>query len=185
MNTTQIIGIVIAAVVVLGGGYYVMTSPASTTGEEQGKLSADNAAFSGSFFDLAARGGNYKCDISSTGTDNSTTGTSYIDGGNLRGDFVTVIGGKSTETHMLKVGDDIYMWSDAMPQGIKMKAAAAATQGTNPTLDSQVSGMSGTQSYGWNCSAVGSDASRFEVPTDITFTDMEAMMQGFTVPTGY
>ena len=196
MSTNTIIALVVAALVILGGGYYVMSGGYSMSTDEtarvgdmdgDGKPDTDvsdtdapqgkavTGAFTGSFFDLAARGGNYKCDVESAGTNNDTTGTVYVSGADLRGDFTIVTSGKTIESHMLKKDDMIYVWSSLMPQGVSMKATAMMGQGSAAT---QGQGVSGTQSYGWNCAATGTDASMFVVPGGIKFTDVSAMMPG-------
>lgn len=191
-----IIGLVIAVLVVVGGGYYLMSGGSYSMGEKQvvgeagdmmeqeadavagdkstPKLAEGAAKFSGSFFDLATRGGNYACDISSTGTNNDTTGTVFVSGTNVRGDFTSATGGTTVVSHMLKLGDTVYVWGGGMEQGIMMKATAMEGQGSAST---QGQGVSGTQDYSWNCRAVGTDASKFTKP-NIQFMDLEAMMQG-------
>lgn len=204
MSTNTIIAIIVAAVIVLGGGYYFMSSGSyrmADTTERVGDMDGDGlpdtdqtdtptnpkmapsaAAFTGSFFDLATRGGNYTCDVGSAGAANDTTGTVYVSGTNLRGDFTTVAGGKTTTSHMLKLADTMYVWSSAMPQGIMMKATAM--MGQSGATAAQGSGVSGTQSYGWNCSATGADASKFAKPTGIDFIDTAALMGGSMPGTG-
>lgn len=192
-----IIGAVIAAVVVIGGGYVLMSGGYSmeeggvtiATGDVTGdgaedaakemdkstpKLMEKASAFTGSFFDLASRGGNYACDISSTGTNNATKGTVYVSGTNVRGDFTSSVGGSMVESHMLKLGGTVYVWGGGMEQGIMMKATAMEGQGSAAT---QGQGVSGTQEYGWNCRATGTEASMFVKP-NLEFMDIDAMMQG-------
>jgi hypothetical protein len=199
MSTQTIIALVIAAVVVVGGGYFVMNSGgyvlkddtaasgtmlAGSDKSDNGMVGGDAAAplqkattgaFTGSFFDLATRGGNYKCMVESNGTAVGTTGTVYVSGTDLRGDFNSLVNGKAVESHMLKKADQIYVWSSLMPQGVTMKAVAMEGQGGAAT---QGSGVTGTQSYAWNCAATGTDASMFALPGGIKFMDVSAMMGG-------
>lgn len=181
-----IIGAVIALVVVVGGGYYVMNSGSLSMTEEStvtevqptkdvAMPKATTGAFTGSFFDLATRGGNYKCDVQSAGTANETLGTVYVSGTNIRGDFTSLAAGKTVESHMIKSGDMMYVWGGGMPQGIMMKATTMQGEGGSAT---QGTGVSGTQSYGWNCATTGADASKFVKPSNIEFMDMSAMMGG-------
>lgn len=194
--TNWIIGLVVVAALVIGGGYYAMSGGYSmedkmevANGEPTDEMNGDSteankatpklaegaAKFNGSFFDLATRGGNYACDISSTGVSNDTKGTVYVSGTTVRGDFTSTVGGSAMESHMLKLDDSVYVWGGGLEQGIVMKATAMtgsdspATQGT---------GVSGTQEYGWDCRATGSDASMFVKPSNIEFMDLSVMMQG-------
>lgn len=192
-----IIGAVIAAVVIVGGGLYLMNSGSLSMTEDAaggtmlaGEESSDNGmvggdavapkattgAFTGSFFDLAARGGNYKCDVQSSGTTAHTMGSVYVSGTNLRGDFTSLVSGKTVESHMIKNGDQMYIWGGGLEQGIMMKASSM--QSGSASTATQGAGVSGTQSYGWNCAATGVDASKFAAPSDIEFMDVAAMMQG-------
>lgn len=190
-----IIGVIIAAVVVLGGGYYVMNSGSLSMSEEStvddpaeqqaDSVAADKAtpklaekavAFSGSFFDLATRSGNYACTISSSGPANGTKGTVYVSGTNVRGDFTTVAAGKTVDSHMLKLDNKVYVWGGGMEQGMVMDATTMSGTGSDPAMTG--SGKEMQQEYGWNCVATGSDASKFVKPTNIEFMDLGAMMQG-------
>lgn len=186
------------AVVVVGGGYYVMSSGSLSmeggvnvaTGDVTGdgvddvmvsdkatpKLMEKAAAFTGSFFDLATRGGNYTCTISSSGTNNSTTGTVYVSGANVRGEFTTTASGRTVDSNMLKLADKVYVWGAGMPQGIIMDATMTDTSGESPAMSG--SGKEMQQEYGWDCVATGADASKFVKPSNIEFMDLGALMQG-------
>jgi hypothetical protein len=195
-----IISAVIALVVVVGGGLYFMSSGSlsmeegkvnvlapelneDVTSSEDSKvldkatpkLAEKASAFTGSFFDLATRGGKYRCEVTSTGASAGTLGTVYVSGTDLRGDFTTVSAGKTIESHMLKKGDTVYVWGAGMPQGVMMQASVMQGQGSTAT---QGQGVSGTQEYGWNCVATGGDTSLFVKPSNIEFMDVGAMMQG-------
>jgi hypothetical protein len=182
MNTTQIVGVVIAAVVIIGGGYYVMNggytigdSMMGSTTEEQASGKMATGAFTGSWKELATRGGNYVCDINQSAENTKTTGTVYVMGNKLRGEFITKSTNGTDTSYMLKDADTIYIWSSAMPQGISMKASAMEGSGTGST-QGQVENQN--LSYDWNCRATGSDAALFMKPADVEFVDMELMMQG-------
>ncbi len=196
-----IIGAVVAAVVILGGGLYVMNSGSLsmeadkvnvtapelnedvTGGDEKvsdkstPKLMEKASAFTGSFFDLAARGGNYTCTISSSGANNSTTGTVHVSGTNVRGDFITTTGGKTVDSSMLKLDNKVYVWGGGMPQGMVMDAATMSGTGSDAPAMSG-GGETMQHEYGWDCVATGADASKFVKPSNIEFMDLGAMMQG-------
>jgi hypothetical protein len=195
-----IIGLVLAVVLVVGGGYYSMSGgytmsedvPTIAVGEPSPegdtvakeydkatpKLAEKAAAFTGSFFDLATRGGTYTCTISSSGTNNSSTGTVYVSGTNVRGDFISTTAGKTVDSSMLKLDDKVYVWGGGMTQGIVMDAALTATGSDAPAMSGSGSEMK--QEYGWDCTATGADASKFVKPSNIEFMDLGAMMGGAT-----
>ena len=189
-----LIGLIVAVLIVVAGGYYVMSSGslsmteetvAGDTAEQEADAVADKASpklaesaatFTGSFFDLAARGGNYRCAVQSSGANNSTTGTVYVSGTSVRGDFSSVVSGKTVESHMLKLSDTMYVWGGGLEQGIMMPASQMQGDASAGTM--QGSGVSGKQEYGWDCVATGIDASKFVKPSNIQFMDVGAMMQG-------
>ena len=182
MSTNTIIGLVVGVVIVVAGGYFLATSGGYsmedsdvTENEVAVTQDATTVAFTGSFFDLATRGGNYKCEVNSTGAAAGTEGIVYVSGADLRGDFTSVSNGTTVESHMLKKGDTMYMWGGGMPQGITMKVTAMEAQGSPAT---QGSGVSGTQAYGWDCDVTGANASMFVKPSDVEFMDVGAMMHG-------
>ena len=186
MSTNHIIGVVVVALIVIGGGYYLMSGGYSVGdsmmagGDAQGKMAS--GAFSGSWKELATRGGNYACDINQTAQNTNTTGTVYVMGNKLRGEFITKSTNGTDTSYMLKDADTIYIWSSAMPQGISMKASAMEGSGSAPT-QGEVENQN--LEYDWNCRATGSDAAMFMKPTDIEFVDMELMMTGtMQVPAG-
>lgn len=150
-------------------------SDVSDTGAMEG-----SRAFSGSWTDLMALGGAYTCDIDTTSNTGAgsvqTTGTVYVAGSDLRGDFSSMVGGKMEETHMIRVGQESWVWSTAMPQGIKMMVKDSVKSGDAVGTSGQ--GFNENTSYEWDCDPWTRDSSKFSPPSNVQFMDMEAMMQG-------
>lgn len=184
MNT-KTIAIIAAVVVLAGGGYYFFTtnSPAServTTGDVTGDGTSDVTAprdsatgqasgrFSGTVGELVARGGNYKCSVYSGTTVSDSTGTVYVAGGQLKGDFTSDVNGTQTETHMVQTGGYMYVWTSAAPQGFKSKVAAGAFSGTTGTTGSY---SNADQSYSYDCQPWSPSPSAFALPSGIQFID--------------
>ncbi len=162
---------VLVAVVVVGGAYYTLKgdksgAPEETTNrEETGKKMA--------FSEFAKSGGSYKCEVKQSMSDFENSGTVYISGGMMRGEFSTIAEGKPIDTSFIYKGNIMYTWSSAMgAMGFKMEA--------NPMASTEEASASGT--YSWNTSEVGdyncvaweADSSRFELPAGITFRDLES-----------
>lgn len=212
MSTNLIVGLIVAAVVVVGGGYLLMSSgslsmaPAVadldrdgvedvaltgdaktprdvSTGQSSGKatpkLAESAASFTGSWNDLVKRGGNYACEINHQSANDSTTGMVYVSGTDVRGTFYSNTSTGAVTSNMLKKGDTVYVWTNAYPTGFVMKATA---MGGSAQTDTSGQGVDANQSYNWNCSAIGADASQFAIPTGIEFMDLSEMMQGGGVP---
>lgn len=198
-----IIGLVIAAVVVVGGGYVLMSGGYSmeeggvtvATGDVTGDGTGDAAeqeadavadgkstpkllekvSFTGSWMDLVKRGGTYVCEVDHKSAVDVSSGTVYVSGTDVRGDFTSKTAAGTVTSSMLKKGDMVYVWGGGMPQGLKMPATmsegSASTQTSGNAVDMK-------QEYGWNCTPTAPDASKFALPKGIEFMDVSAMMQG-------
>lgn len=191
-----IIGAIVAAVIVVGGGYYLLSNSGSlsmdegkapiteadTTGDgvDDAVAPAGNtgSVFTGTWMDLAARGGTYTCTIAVTGKAEAQ-GKVYVSGKNVRGDFTSLVSGKSVQSSVLKLGDTVYVWGGGMPQGVMMSASASTGSAGAETSGS---GMKLDTSYQWDCAPSTTDASKFERPNGIDFIDVSKMMQGAGVP---
>jgi hypothetical protein len=191
--TNWIIGLVIAAVVVLGGGYLLMsggysmtdtkvnaTSPEFTDpGEQEADAVAGKStggSFTGSWTDLVKRGGTYVCEVDHSSAADGTSGSVYVSGSDVRGDFTSTVAGKSVASHMLKKGDTVYVWGGGMEGGLMMQSAMMQGGGGSAPTTGDV--VDTNQSYGWNCTHTTPDASKFVKPAGVEFMDLSSMMQG-------
>ena len=166
-NKTILYGVGALVVVALGVGAFMMMGKGAS-----GPLSQTPQTQNTTLKNLFAMGGSNKCTFTS-GTQNSQSeGTVYIAGGQMRGDFTSVAAGKTVMSHMVVKENTSYMWSDAMPQGIKMSFEAMATQSdANPQ-----STVNPEAQAEYSCSAWSADASMFTLPSGTTFQDMSSMM---------
>lgn len=182
MNKNAIIGLVIAIVVIGGGAWYFTSHPGAAPGTSgtEGSVSAENGT--GTFAALMALGGSKKCEVTVTTPESPATGTVYVSGTDVRSDVVAKpanAGGKEITAHMIKSGDYIYSWTDMMPQGVKMKVTAAA--GTNGQSNG---GYDANAQVEYSCSAWIPDASKFAVPSSVTFMEFSGGAAGGTYPAG-
>jgi hypothetical protein len=162
---------------VLGGGYYFMThhsapSAETTTQSAQGETATaknDSQAagkFNGSFVDLSARSGSWKCTVDSSTAGSISSGTTYVSDGKVRADFTTNVQGYgSVESHMFSDGEFAYTWSSMMPQGIKTKVTAQSTAGTQTSGQ----GVNANTSYSYDCQPWVVNQALLTVPTSVTF----------------
>ena len=174
MNSKVIIGLV-AVVVIVGGVWLVMRGgssnkvPANTTTnttDTTNTATSNTSSGSGTFASMMGMSGSYKCTVSSKDPNALSNGMVYISSGNMRSDFTSMSGGRSIDVHMIKNGSDIYTWTSAYPQGMKMsvsmmtnpQAGAASGQGFNPNV-----------SVDYSCEPAVADAGMFVAPSDITF----------------
>lgn len=176
-----VIGILIVGIV-FGIGIYVVvhqtaerplvtTSSQGESREETKDTSASSSDFKGSFAELAERGGSYKCTFAHENDIAVSTGTVYISGDRIRGDFHSETEHMDVESHMIAKGGYVYTWSPMTSQGFKMIAlenggsfeGSAAMSGNYADLH---------QEYNYDCVVWNSDESMFTLPNDHTFVEM-------------
>jgi hypothetical protein len=169
---------VVAILVIGGGAYFLMNgAPAGEQGtqnmnQESSADTSSGGAFSGSIADLSARGGEWKCTVDSSANTGAgqaiSSGTVYVSGKSVRGDFTTSVQGFGTvESHMIADGSNVYVWSSAMSQGFKMNMTASGGSGSAATSGQ---GMDINQNYSYDCQPAQASASLFAPPANISFT---------------
>ena len=163
---------VLVGVVVIGGAYYTLkgNKPRAT---EDGVAQEENSGKKMAFSEFAKRGGAYKCEVKQSMSDFENSGTVYMDGGKMRGEFSSVAEGRTIDTSFVYKDGFMYTWSSAMgAMGFKMEA--------NPTASTEEAAASGTYSWNtgeigdYNCVAWDTDSSKFELPAGITFRNLES-----------
>ncbi len=179
MNTNLIIG-VIAAVVVIGGGAWYMSTKAPGDTKEGTEVSTEGAG-SATFAEFIAMGGSRECDVTVDNEHAPATGVVFVSGADVRSDFVTrptTAGGSEITAHMLRTNGYVYTWTDAMPQGVKIKETATMQSGE----EGQSQGVSMESKVDYDCRPWTPDASKFSVPANITFMDFSAGMMPAGIP---
>jgi len=97
----------------------------------------------------------------------------YINGQNMKGEFSTVAEGRTMNSSFMSRDGYSYTWSSLTPgMGFKIKAEAETS---NEGAD-----VSGT--YAWNADQIGDyncenwvvDATKFELPKDVTFQEIQS-----------
>lgn len=152
------------------------TDTATTTedGTDTNDTSDVSNSGKGELRNLFAMSGQMECTFSSEDSSSESTGTVYIADSMMRGDFTTKQGTAMVESHMIKSGDMMHVWTGK--QGAKMSAEAMMqpqTTGTNSSVDLD-------QNVDYDCKSWRKDGSKFEVPSDVTFMDVGAMMNATT-----
>lgn len=163
MNKGVLIGVV-AVVVLVVAGWWVFGKGASG-GPAAAELSQQQ---SGGIAQLMAQG-NSECTVTSEMGGITSSGTMYVADGKVRGTFTSSGAQTGTmDSNMIVRDGFVYVWSSAMPQGIKMAAQASgatATDGQPNPYDAN---------YNYNCTSWSPDESQFALPSGITFTDFSA-----------
>lgn len=120
---------------------------------------------------LLAKGGSQKCTFSHEESGAGSSGTIYMSSGKMRGDFIAKVqGAQEVQSHMIVDGQTSYVWSDAMPQGVKMKFDAAAT--ANATDPMAKGNIDPNQKANYDCSYWSADQSKFALPSGVTFMEL-------------
>lgn len=118
---------------------------------------------------LVEKGGSHKCTFSHTTQVGTSTGTVYIYGKKIRGDFVSKVsiaelpGLNDIHSSMISDGESIYTWSSMTPEGYK-----ASVQQETSTTTTQTN-VPTNQELDYSCTAWMVDESKFSLPTHITF----------------
>ena len=158
-----VLGLIILAII--GGGLWYSNRPKGeiTKAEE----------FSGTL--AQAMKVPMKCDWQT----NEGSGESYVKGDDMY--LKTMMAGKTG--YMMKKGDCMWTWDDTQKQGVKFcqeQLPEASGEPTDWTPDSgsyQAEGVDWKVEYKCRPSVFAGD--RFDLPSDVQFTDMAEMMKGF------
>jgi hypothetical protein len=124
--------------------------------------------WSGDIYDLSKRGGDHVCTFSHSSEVALSTGTVYVSGEKIRGDFIsnTKIGvDMKIESHMISDGDFVYSWSSMAPTGFKAKVIEGGSSSAPESV-----GFNYNQKFEYDCNAWNVDSEKFVVPSDVKFT---------------
>ncbi len=171
MNNKKVIAgvILLLVLIILGAGYFFFSpkKTASPTTENNPVASAPK-----SLNELLGLGTSQKCTFSSVNGSDTTSGTVYVAGGKMRGDFTSNVSGQSTSSHMIVDGTTSYTWMDGQSTGYKMtfNPETGATPSATGSQTSQ--GPDLNQKSDYNCSAWTADSSLFTLPADVKFMSL-------------
>ena len=175
--------IAIIAILAIGGGAYVVTKNKDANDDKnegvelddrrgdiqyedkmKGDDKDDDKETKGSLRSLLALGKNTMCTFTSVVENSTSSGTVYIAAdGPMSGDFSSQTSSGNITSHMIMKGGTSYVWSGT--QG----ATTSSNTNQSVDLDAQVD---------YDCKNWTLDNSKFTVPTNVNFVDIEAMMKG-------
>lgn len=180
MNTKVIIGLIITIVAVIVG--YLLMSGQGVGGALQGGESNEPASVGKTFAQLLGMGQSLKCTYEYNDGANVSSGTMYMtDGGErIRGEFAfTQSGAGPMQMSMVRADGYNYMWSSAMPQGIKTKVTEENRAQLFDNSDNNATAINNTE---YKCEEWSADAGMFVVPTNVQFMDMGDMQKMMGAP---
>jgi hypothetical protein len=146
----------------LAGGTELEGSPKANSMDPAGKKMA--------FSEFMKTGGSYQCTVSQNVSGAETTAKIYLNGKLVRVEATTNVPNFGNIDSTIIVRDDYtYTWtSQSSTTGYKTKTVTEVSSGEN---SSQLS-FDASQIGDYDCDAWTADASKFTVPTNITFTDL-------------
>lgn len=185
MNTKFIIIAAVILLLLVGGGALLLKNSASNPQQPVVMMTAVPTkpqtmmgTMKSSLMSLLTSGKSQSCTFSyvPTGTTAQSSGTFYLSGGKMRGDFTVMVpSAPQTTISMIRDSDYTYMWGPSLPSGIKIKNTLTDAQGnTKKYLDMN-------QQLDYKCDNWSVDPSKFTPPANITFQDMSSVMMS---PTG-
>lgn len=189
MTKTTIFSIIGAVIIIAVATVLIITNKPKTTDQDnlanqetdqttQSNDDMSSNAPSGkkmAFVDFVKQGGSYQCDVNQyidSAYSATTKGKVYIAGGNIRGDYKTIVQGMNINSSMIVRDEMVYTWTSLSSTGYKSKVTADSTANTQ-------AGASGN--FSWNAEMVGdydctpwtTDASMFTIPASITFQELK------------
>lgn len=171
MSKTLISVLIVGVVVV--GGYFILRSNTKNNEEivKNGEENTEQKKMA--FSEFVKQGGSYKCEVKQSVSDMENSGTVYLSGNKMRGEFSTIAEGKTMDTLFIMRDGYSYTWSSTLPNmGFKMKVMSN-TDTTNTNIDTSGNYSWNTEQIGdYNCEAWSADESMFTLPANITFQEL-------------
>jgi hypothetical protein len=182
-------GIIIIVLVLLAiAGYFGYTQFKGSKSTNPSNVVTEGAkavggAVKGTIQDLLTSGKSVTCAVSDEAAGGGT-GTIFVSGKRMAGDFTTDVDGKKVVGHMITDGTYSYIWSSDQTEGIKMKIdeikITPGAEGNGQPTSAEVFDLK--KQTGLKCSPWSPDSNKFNPPTNIKFSDLTEMMKGFTQP---
>jgi len=170
MNKKVLVTVVILLLLLLGGVAFMMSKKSKKTdvASPETKVVAEEETKKQSLKDLLASNVAQKCSYSDTYGSTAISGTSYLSGGKVRGDFSTTAeNGQVSSGHMIYDGKFSYVWIDGTTSGFKM----AIDTSSNTTANANQQGLDMNKAMDYDCGIWVTDQSQFTPPDGVTFTE--------------
>ena len=172
------VGIIL--LLLIGGGSYLLMSKKTSPNTPRTESSMQSTLKG-----LLAKGIAQKCTFTDKTESFDMSGVMYMAGNRLRGDYNSVMDGKTIVSHMITDNNTSYTWQDDQTTGFMMKfepekvTAGAANQDKNITGESkstQNQTFDPEKVVDYKCSPWITDNSLFVPPKNIKFTDYSSMV---------
>lgn len=179
--------IMVVAVVVLllgAGGFFFMSKESTNSKSPTNEISQEGSQEAGgpkSIKDLFSLGTAQQCTFKDAA---GNGGTVYVSGGKMRGDFTTISGNKTIQSHMIRDDKTSYVWMEGETVGYKMSVESISqTPPQGGTTNTQGS-VDLDKKADYSCNPWVVSGSMFQMPSNMQFTDLNSMMQKSPGTTG-
>ncbi|MFA5986132.1 MAG: hypothetical protein WC819_02160 [Parcubacteria group bacterium] len=162
----------------------------NTAQQKVAEVKEGSEKVTGSIKDIMLMGGAVKCTWEDG--ESGMSGITYVDGEKMNSKTMNMpvgVNGEIGEAYAISDGTWLYMWTSTSLQGTKMKmekedlAKAAGNIQKENTGDIKGDGaMDMNAKYNYDCEKWNADATLFVPPTNVTFTDLSAMMEQMSAP---
>lgn len=162
--------------VVLGGVIWFATqkAPSSPTTADTTSTMSD-----GSLRSLLATATPQQCTFESA----DSSGTVYIAGSQMSGDFTSSISGQSQLAHTIIKNNQMYLWMDGEVEGMMMDMPEEDTKVDSSTSTSSAFDLD--QNVKYDCKSWTVVQSKFQTPANVKFSNLSDMMKSLPVaPSG-
>lgn len=176
MNKLVIIVVAVLVLALLGYFGYMQMQKGGTNPIQQAVEQTSESVTKGTIKSLLGANKNVTC--KTTAKDQSGSGTIFVAGSKMRGDFSSQVEGKSMMTHMIQDDEFAYMWSDEDSRGTKFKIDVNQPEPSLPagsSVNSKAENLD--DEVDMNCSSWIPDGSKFKPPGEVQFTDLSKMME--------
>ncbi|HYF13313.1 MAG TPA: hypothetical protein VD928_03395 [Candidatus Paceibacterota bacterium] len=144
-------------------------NPGPATQNEQSTTTAQSQ--STTLRDLITSATPQRCTFQTATAQTSSSGTTYIANGQMRGDFTSTANGQTLHSHMIVRGGESYIWTDEMEQGYKLSFDTLSAQGSQATQ-----WFDPNQRTDYECTPWSVDQSMFTLPQGVTFEDLSGLV---------
>ena len=169
MSKKTIVSLVVVAVLIVGVSL-ILGNKNTKPGEEESTTPVSKKM---AFSEFLKQGGTYKCEINQKVDNTETKGTTYINGEMIRGEYSTKVENVDINSTILVRDGYTYSWTSSLPNmGFKIKMDPKTTDNSGINNPSSY-GFNAEQIGDYNCEAWTLDQSKFTVPTNITFRELE------------
>lgn len=173
MSKNLISSLIVVAVLVVGGYFVFKGGEPKNPGEIKGEETTETGKKM-AFSEFVKQGGSYKCTVKQSLSDFENSGTVYINGANMRGEFSTIAEGKNMDTVFITTDGYSYTWSSLLPEmGFKVKIKTDVAGDGNADTSGTYN-FNSEQIGDYDCQPWTVDASLFTIPSGVTFTEIEA-----------